>query len=884
MRRLLHRLRSPSAVRPPISRTGVSLASLALPLLVGCPNLFKEAIPPRPAPLPTAPIIQAPPPAVRPVASTEAAPDPTAEIPTGQTPLSFAGLPGSSLPQFSSGLPSGRERLDGVDFLFGDLFLQLRSARRPGYPSFVRVPVDRRFSVAHFLQATQYGTPLQPIGSPPEEELHGGRFDHFEGTQVGEYVVVYRNGTERSIPLRYGVELRDWWDWDDRGADGAATVWEIEDAKARERGFTARLFQLTWSNPHPEQEVATIEFRSAGSIASPLCVAITVDGGYAGGATPSAAVAAAPSAAGSRSTEGDPSVSSGSVKRRASSFRDNLESLWGAADAESPEVPVNPAPSAPSGTPSSGSAPVASYPSQNSAAAWQESLTRLRRDRDRAFADLADHLRKEIEDAKVRATLENRDEQVALLQEDAAALNVDRFRAPRSPDVRTPAETYFQTSVSRENDFLVSLKSLDAKRPPALPATSRTELQSEIAEVESSLAKLALAQRLLAASSVARVVRPHVAANSSTGVPSGGAPEFLGPAPIRWNVEVDAPATPPVRAGRVAYRGIDEALPAHVLYPPGPATFVQAGYGRDRLQGLRLIDLRTGRTAAAVHFGGESGPETGLTRGSALSPAGDRWSMLEREESKEYHLLDPRLDDMDRPAVTVRFRGPRPMILLPSSDRAVTVDADERRITSYAIPAGSKNAEVELFATPSILPGRIATSPGGRYVVVSDDSPRPTSARFVDLTAGEEAGALELPGRDVVPHFLAFAFSHDGKEFAALMANVPPSEGVGPAREGIVVWDVATGRPTYARPIDGLIDPATKQSDYPLQWFPDGRGWLVVQRFVVDREQGRVSQTLDGYSDPVYGQNGAKILNDSQILVAEGSSGLVVQNATRIAN
>jgi hypothetical protein len=53
------------------------------------------------------------------------------------------------------------------------------------------------------------------------------------------------------------------------------------------------------------------------------------------------------------------------------------------------------------------------------------------------------------------------------------------------------------------------------------------------------------------------------------------------------------------------------------------------------------------------------------------------------------------------------------------------------------LPAGTRNAEVELFATPSTLPGRIATSPGGRYVVVSDDSPRPTSARFVDLSSGE---------------------------------------------------------------------------------------------------------------------------------------------------
>jgi hypothetical protein len=358
----------------------------------------------------------------------------------------------------------------------------------------------------------------------------------------------------------------------------------------------------------------------------------------------------------------------------------------------------------------------------------------------------------------------------------------------------------------------------------------------------------------------------------------------MGPAPIRWKVAVDPPATLPARRERVTYRGIDEARPEHMLYPPGPATFVQAGYGSERLNGVRLIDLRSGRPLTDMSFGGAVGPETGLTRGSALSPAGDRWSLLDDPSSREFFLMDPRREGMNRPAATIRFRGAPPVVLLPTSDRAITIDAEERAVTSYALPSGARNAEIDLFATPSTLPGRFATSPGGRYLVISDDSPRPTSARFLDLLSGEEVGALELQGREVVPHFLAFAFSHDGKEFAAVMANVPPEGGVGPTREGIVVWDVASGRPTYARPIDGLLDPASISSDYPLQWFPDGRGWLAMQRFVVDREQGRVSQTLAGYADSVFGQNGAKILNDSQILVAEGASGLVVQEATRVAN
>jgi hypothetical protein len=42
-------------------------------------------------------------------------------------------------------------------------------------------------------------------------------------------------------------------------------------------GIKVRLFTTTWSNPHPEKEVATLDMLSAGTACDPFLVAVTLE-------------------------------------------------------------------------------------------------------------------------------------------------------------------------------------------------------------------------------------------------------------------------------------------------------------------------------------------------------------------------------------------------------------------------------------------------------------------------------------------------------------------------------------------------------------------------------------------------------------------------------
>jgi hypothetical protein len=55
----------------------------------------------------------------------------------------------------------------------------------------------------------------------------------------------------------------------------------------------------------------------------------------------------------------------------------------------------------------------------------------------------------------------------------------------------------------------------------------------------------------------------------------------------------------------------------------------------------------------------------------------------------------------------------------------------------------------------------------------------------------------------------------------------------------------------------------------PLQWFPDGKGWLLSQRYIVDREAAAVVQVIEAPGEGLYSAYGTKIVDDKRILVAD---------------
>ena len=69
---------------------------------------------------------------------------------------------------------------------------------------------------------------------------------------------------------------------------------------------------------------------------------------------------------------------------------------------------------------------------------------------------------------------------------------------------------------------------------------------------------------------------------------------------------------------------------------------------------------------------------------------------------------------------------------------------------------------------------------------------------------------------------------------------------------------------------DGSLAPLpenTTVSPEPLQWFPDGKAWLLGQLFVIDRAAGAVVQTVEAGGDP-FGFFGTKVLDDRRVLAS----------------
>jgi RNA polymerase sigma factor (sigma-70 family) len=154
-----------------------------------------------------------------------------------------------------SRLPRGIHKLGETYFRIGEEMIHVRGQMRQDLPQAVKgITVRARGRVLHFLHATQYASEEAPL--------------------IGTYVVHYADGSSASIPLVYGRALVDWWQRPDRkvGPTGAKVAW----TGANESAGQIRLFDLAWTNPHPEKEITSLDVLSADKECDPFLVAVTV--------------------------------------------------------------------------------------------------------------------------------------------------------------------------------------------------------------------------------------------------------------------------------------------------------------------------------------------------------------------------------------------------------------------------------------------------------------------------------------------------------------------------------------------------------------------------------------------------------------------------------
>ncbi len=157
-----------------------------------------------------------------------------------------------------------------MPFQVGPGYVRLRGKNYPDLPAEAKgVRVGFKFDKLHALHATNCGA----FGGA------GHRFHQPDGTEVGRLRLRYADATEHVIPVVYGQDVRDSWDWDkSRPTTRGRVAWTGTTPAATKEGVSVRLYLTTWENPRPDAEVAHIDYVSAGdTAASPVCIAITAE-------------------------------------------------------------------------------------------------------------------------------------------------------------------------------------------------------------------------------------------------------------------------------------------------------------------------------------------------------------------------------------------------------------------------------------------------------------------------------------------------------------------------------------------------------------------------------------------------------------------------------
>jgi hypothetical protein len=161
-------------------------------------------------------------------------------------------------------LPKGQQTLGGVSFAIEERWLQLGGPFRS--PQKIEgITVGRKLRRLYLLQGAQ--------GSSPSGTIRA------DGALLATYKIRYADGSEESVPVELGKDVRNWFDFDQgMPVTRGRVVWTGSNTRASQRNVTLRLYLGAWNNPHPEKPVATIDFtKPEDRLYAPFCVALTAE-------------------------------------------------------------------------------------------------------------------------------------------------------------------------------------------------------------------------------------------------------------------------------------------------------------------------------------------------------------------------------------------------------------------------------------------------------------------------------------------------------------------------------------------------------------------------------------------------------------------------------
>lgn len=163
-------------------------------------------------------------------------------------------------------LPQGDRLLDGVRFRIGPGRLQLGSTVLKHRPRSIQgIAIGRRFQRLHLLHGTAWG------GGGAQSKTFVP-----DGTLIGFYTLRYEDGERVAIPVIYGGDVRDWWDFGPAATTTGRLAWSGPNRLTRSQGVRGiRLFHTAWKNPRPGVPITHLGFYSMPTPAAPFCVAVT---------------------------------------------------------------------------------------------------------------------------------------------------------------------------------------------------------------------------------------------------------------------------------------------------------------------------------------------------------------------------------------------------------------------------------------------------------------------------------------------------------------------------------------------------------------------------------------------------------------------------------
>ncbi len=159
-------------------------------------------------------------------------------------------------------LPRGIHKLGETYFRIDEKMVHLSGRERPDLPDSVKgIKVRARGRVLHFLHSTQGG-------ADSDDKL------------IGAYVIHYSDGSMETASFAYARDITNWWHRDPgRRLTRARAAWtglnDVLEQHPRP-GLYVRLFDMTWTNPHPDKEIATLDVLATGKECDPFLVALTL--------------------------------------------------------------------------------------------------------------------------------------------------------------------------------------------------------------------------------------------------------------------------------------------------------------------------------------------------------------------------------------------------------------------------------------------------------------------------------------------------------------------------------------------------------------------------------------------------------------------------------